>query len=126
MSRYLCNKIRCPVCEEVIQSYHRHDFKFCKCESVAVDGGADYLRRVSDGKWEELSVIDDENHETRRNNLVWGVNYTKEMVRLEVTEWRLIKDLNTEHINAILDGEYCKDPFYLEVFNNELEYRKTL
>jgi hypothetical protein len=33
----------------------RHDFKFCKCGAVAVDGGKDYLRRVGNkDDYEEL------------------------------------------------------------------------
>lgn len=36
--------IMCPECKDVIFSEHRHDFKFCKCEGVFVDGGYDYLR----------------------------------------------------------------------------------
>ena len=50
------NAIRCKLCGEVIESTYRHDFKFCSCKSVAVDGGHDYLRRVGDkSNWEELS-----------------------------------------------------------------------
>jgi hypothetical protein len=40
------NEILCKKCDDVIYSAHRHDFKYCKCGSVAVDGGTDYLRRV--------------------------------------------------------------------------------
>jgi len=40
------NVIMCKRCNDVIESRHRHDFKFCKCNTVAVDGGKDYLRRV--------------------------------------------------------------------------------
>jgi len=33
-------------------------------------------------------------------------------------------DLNTDHIQAIVDGGYAdKNPFYLEVFNEELKHR---
>ena len=42
-------------CGEIIESTSRHDFKFCKCGAVAVDGGKDYLRRVgSKEDYEEL------------------------------------------------------------------------
>ena len=44
--RILSNKIQCKKCGSIIESKHRHDFKFCDCESVAVDGGLDYLRRL--------------------------------------------------------------------------------
>lgn len=40
------NRIKCKHCGDEIQSDYRHDFKFCKCRKVAVDGGKDYLRRV--------------------------------------------------------------------------------
>lgn len=58
------NRIRCKKCGDIIESLTVHDFKFCSCESCAVDGGRDYLRRcgwLED--WEELSEIkpDDEN-----------------------------------------------------------------
>lgn len=50
------NCIRCKKCNDVIESKHRHDFKFCKCGAVAVDGGLDYLRRCGNSEdWEELS-----------------------------------------------------------------------
>ena len=45
MQKILKNKIRCNKCGDEIESTHRHDFKFCKCGAVAVDGGMDYLRR---------------------------------------------------------------------------------
>jgi len=64
MEKILVNKIRCKKCGDIIESKSVHDFKFCKCESVAVDGGHDYLRRVGEFEdWEELSeweIVDDE------------------------------------------------------------------
>lgn len=54
------NKIKCKKCEEIIESKHRHDFKFCKCGAVAVDGGKDYLRRLGNQEdYEELSKVED-------------------------------------------------------------------
>ena len=44
--RILSNKIQCKKCGSIIESKHRHDFKFCDCKSVAVDGGLAYLRRL--------------------------------------------------------------------------------
>ena len=40
------NELICKKCNDVIYSKHRHDFNYCKCGSVAVDGGLSYLRRV--------------------------------------------------------------------------------
>lgn len=39
------NAIRCKVCDEILESFHRHDFKMCKGKHVFVDGGTDYIRR---------------------------------------------------------------------------------
>lgn len=58
MKKIIKNAIRCKHCGEVIESTSVHDFKFCSCESVAVDGGHDYLRRcfkASQDDFEELS-----------------------------------------------------------------------
>lgn len=64
MKKLLVNKIRCKKCGDIIESRTVHDFLFCKCKSVAVDGGLDYIRRVGAKEdWEELSVyetVDDE------------------------------------------------------------------
>lgn len=50
----ISNKIRCKKCGEEIESKHRHDFVWCACGSVAVDGGHDYLRRIG-----KLDLIED-------------------------------------------------------------------
>lgn len=42
------NRIKCNHCKDIIESTYRHDFKWCKCGKVAVDGGKDYLRRCGD------------------------------------------------------------------------------
>lgn len=36
--------LKCADCEDRIFSWHRHDFKNCKCGKVFVDGGDDYMR----------------------------------------------------------------------------------
>ena len=59
------NAIQCRNCGDEIESKTVHDFKFCKCGSVAVDSGHDYLRRCGNrADWEEMSVT--------RNNISTG------------------------------------------------------
>jgi len=48
MEKILCNKIQCKKCGDIIESTNRHDFQWCSCKSVAVDGGKEYLRRCGD------------------------------------------------------------------------------
>ena len=43
------NKVQCNKCGDIIESVHRHDFRYCKCKHVYVDGGRDYIRRGYDG-----------------------------------------------------------------------------
>lgn len=50
--RILVNKIQCKKCNDIIESKDVHDFKWCSCKSIAVDGGLQYLRRV--GKLEDI------------------------------------------------------------------------
>ncbi len=68
MNKIMINKIRCKKCGDIIESKSVHDFKFCKCKSVAVDGGHDYLRRLGDLEdWDDLSeyeVVED-------NTTIW-------------------------------------------------------
>lgn len=38
------SKVQCTLCNEIIESKHRHDFQQCSCEETAIDGGDEYLR----------------------------------------------------------------------------------
>lgn len=56
MDKIIANKIQCKHCGNIIESESVHDFKFCSCGKVAVDGGHDYLRRLGyEEDWVELS-----------------------------------------------------------------------
>lgn len=58
IEKIICNKIQCKNCKDVIESTYVHDFKWCSCKSVAVDGGCEYLRRLGNKEdYEELSYV---------------------------------------------------------------------
>lgn len=59
-----------------------------------------------------------------REFLFWGRNYDKDMHKLPKTEYLLIKDMNTDHIQAIIDGKWCIGGIHYETFLKELERRK--
>ncbi len=40
--------IKCLKCDDEIYSLYRHDFKWCKCGAVAIDGGDDYIKICGD------------------------------------------------------------------------------
>lgn len=44
------NAAVCHLCGEFIESKHGHDFKWCSCQNVAVDGGKNYIRRAFNDK----------------------------------------------------------------------------
>lgn len=53
------NAARCKKCGDMIVSTHRHHFQWCKCHTIFVDGGLDYIRCGGDldsiedcSKWE--------------------------------------------------------------------------
>lgn len=56
------NAVRCRHCNTVVESAHRHDFRWCNCPPdsttrVAVDGGTAYFKRSAGvhASWDELS-----------------------------------------------------------------------
>lgn len=126
MKLLLRNSIKCNHCEQEIESKHRHDFVKCKCGKVAVDGGKDYSRVLytEESDYTDTSIEDDGSHELRRRYLTWGNNYDKDMNRLPETVWNPIKDMTSDHIQAILDNNYvANNPFYKELFKEELKFR---
>ena len=58
-----------------------------------------------------------------REYLLWGQNYDKDVNLLPKTLYKPIKDLTTDHIQAILDGGYTKNPKYIKCFEEELKLR---
>lgn len=48
MSPYSKNKAKCKKCNTIIESKHRHDFVYCECEAIFVDGGNDYWKAGGD------------------------------------------------------------------------------
>jgi hypothetical protein len=62
--RLLSNKAQCRKCGDIIESKQVHDFVYCSCRTIAVDGGLEYLRRVGDlANIIELSEYVDEERE---------------------------------------------------------------
>ena len=56
------NRIKCKHCGDIIESTSIHDFRFCSCGKVAVDGRKYYLKRTGNpNDWEELSDYIDMN-----------------------------------------------------------------
>ena len=54
------NKIQCKFCGDIIESKTVHDFKYCKCGKVAIDGGYEYLRRCFPETGDEYIELSEE------------------------------------------------------------------
>jgi hypothetical protein len=120
--RILLNRIKTPD-GTILTSYNRHNYVEYKDtltkEVLMVDGGTDYLRR-NVGTYEELSVYDDGSHITRRSAVHWG---TRGKDGKQPLVYKLLKDLDSDHIEAILKTQHQISDFYREVFMEELKYR---
>ena len=121
-TRLLLNRIKTPD-GTILTSYNRHDYLTHKDtitkEVLMVDGGNDYVRRHV-GTYEELSVYDDGSHLTRRSAVHWG---TRGKDGRQPLVYKPIKDLDFDHIEAILKTQHQLSDFYKEIFKEELKYR---
>lgn len=68
----LQNEIKCNKCGDQIHSAHRHDFKWCKCGAVAVDGGQAYIRHLGTDYTDMTIVISDELYMALKKGLIWA------------------------------------------------------
>lgn len=130
MRQLLKNSIKCLHCNTEIISKYRHDFVGCKCQDLYkkcfVDGGNIYQRINYGGEnsYINTSVWDDGLQKTRREYLMWGVNYYKNGRKRKETKWTKIKDLDTEHIWNILRLN-IENKLYLQTFIDEIIYREN-
>lgn len=63
MQKIVRNRARCKICGDILESTSRHDFKQCKCEAMAVDGGHDYISRAWDPKYGDKDDVIEEMNE---------------------------------------------------------------
>ena len=113
-----------------LESRSRWDYKShvdtITSETYIVDGGLNYLRgSVNKVQPTYLHTYLEDPITTIRERVSWGRNYDKNMNPLPETEWVLIKDLTTDHIINIVEGNYCGESFK-NVFKRELYYRERL
>jgi len=124
MPRLLRNAIQTPD-GTILESQHRHDYKAYKDangEWYMVDGGMDYIRRSvnAEDPAVDLSLTEEEPHSVLRHAVTWGT-YGKEgdQPLSRVT----IADMETEHLEAVLDTQMGMYPQVRELMKAELEYR---
>lgn len=108
----------------ILQSKHRHDFVMDE-DGNFLDGGIEYSRLGGSKSkdWENLCVYSNDPHEKKREAFFWG---SKGPNGDKPIEWLLLKDLETSHIEAILDTQRFIPEHIRDMFVDEIEFRKGL
>jgi hypothetical protein len=124
MSTLVYNAIRTPD-GTILESTHRHDYKTYvdkNGEKYMVDGGLEYIRRNVNDKapYKELSVALEDGQDKVRDVVKWG---TYGIDGNQPLTYILLKDMNTEHIRAVLENVPRMSPAYKEAFKEELKLR---
>ena len=123
----ILNRVKCNVCEQVLTSYHRHDYKVCGCyNETMVDGGNEYQRYG--GK--DLGLVDttstvylSEDHQLNRLAAHWG-NRGKD--GKQALSYKPIAQMSNAHIiNILLDMEGRIAPWIEDIMKKERMYRIT-
>jgi len=120
----LQNQVRCNKCGDKPYSAHVHDFKYCKCGSVAVDGGMDYLRRIGDCAPKSTTDISIEVDKVVYMEMVEALDWAEETGRNELGTvcaiFRVLRDngydLRTAEHKAY-DESKKKKSFIQRIFN---------
>ena len=121
----IANQIQTPD-GTILRSHHRHDYVSYvdkNGEEYMVDGGMDYLRRSVNTEYpaKDMTVYASDSHSAIREAFMWGTrgkDNNQPLVR------KYLKDLDADHIEAILKTQLQISDCTREVFQNELEYRK--
>lgn len=123
MTQLIANRIQTPD-GTILQSFSRHDYKTHldqNGEVYMVDGGLEYLRRsVNQVPAQELSVYEGDDHQHIRQTFHWG---TYGRGGTQVLKWVALKDLDTDHIAAIVETQPQISEWLRDVFRAELQFR---
>lgn len=100
MKKIIKNAIRCRHCGDVIESTHVHDFKYCSCGTVAVDGGKSYLKRVFKtspedleelSEWEDIDICGECEKFNRRGDWTATCDESSDEVKYDFTACKYFK-----------------------------------
>lgn len=120
----LANKWQTPD-GKILQSTNRHHYVShldANGKVYAVDGGISYCRLVGDSAdLKNLCVYSEDDHELIRENFMWG---TRGKSGQNMLKYKPLKELETEHIEAILATQHQIVIELRGLFIYELCYRE--
>lgn len=100
------NIIQCKKCKDIIESVTRHDFRRCKCGSIVVDGGTDYLKVDWPGgdvhdwvEFDEANFITEPGHVRARARELSDI-LTKTSITAGITQEQLEKETRKAFLDA--------------------------
>lgn len=81
-------KIKCLICNDIIESTHTHALTTCKCENCYIDGGQDYLHFGGKDFDKILIVFDDgtkilasDDEKYQKKYIEWEDNKIKKFIK---------------------------------------------
>lgn len=94
----------CKLCGTSVFSFHRHDYRSCKCGEVSLDGGLDYHRVVANNLLNAIKAEGsiESNIKSIRETFEWTQSYAKNGSLLKTPVTSKLKKLTTDHIIGIL------------------------
>ena len=122
MRQLVYNASTCLECLDTIVSYHRHDYKTCKCKNAAmVDGGVDYIRYGAKdmNKVVHHAVYDDDDFEKVRQYATRG---SRGKDGKQPLSYIAICNMDDDYLHAVLD--YGGAEWHLNLIRKEIKYRE--
>lgn len=107
-----------------LRSYHRHDYKTytdSNGKEYMIDGGLSYIRCSANGDEKLKTVTTNDPFEVQREAFVWGTYGPTGRDPLKRVP---LKDLDTDHIIAILETQHQIPLHIRTLFETELSYRR--
>jgi hypothetical protein len=123
MTQIVANRLKTPD-GTILHSMHRHDYVThidANGEEYMLDGGNDYIRtNVNIVAGEYLTVYTDDEHSVIREAFTWGTRGPRGDQPIRRI---YLKNMDIDHINAILETQIHIPDWVRTIFENELEYR---
>lgn len=85
----LRNSAKCLKCNDEVESTHVHDFKWCSCQAIAVDGGHWYTKRVANS----FADIQDTSEFADCPEIIWDV-----LIRIPEKDWKETYEKLSNHL----------------------------